>query len=515
MKLLLNLQLETLYLMTKKAIIYPALITALTLSVASCNKEGTSYETVLSSSAQVKNFAIKANTNVLPNLDKVFFTIDLENYRIFNADSLPYGTDVRKLVPTISVASSSAIEIIVSGAKLQNDTTFNYLANPGDTIDFSGNVILRVVSADQQTSRDYRVSLNVHQMKADSLYWNKTARRDLPTTISHPTAQKSVVYLGEAYCLAQGEGKYTIGRTDNPNNQWAVSEVTFPFTPMVNSLAASSTALYILDTAGNLYSSSDGSTWNSCGEQWHSIIGGYMDAVVGVEKRGDTYYHARYPSNGNLGAIPDNFPVSGHSSLVNYTTEWSNESQAIMTGGTLADGTPTGATWGYDGKSWIEINRSGLPALSGMTLFPYFGYHTDPSAWIVTKASIWVVLGGRDASGHNSNSTYMSFDCGINWKLADELMQLPDYIPPFSNAQALVFDELLHSRAPRSDWKGMPSRQLPVWWAVSTASSRAVTPITEWECPYIYLFGGIAEDGSLYPTVWRGVINRLTFQPLQ
>ncbi|MCM1518937.1 MAG: DUF6242 domain-containing protein [Pseudoflavonifractor sp.] len=501
--------------MIKKAFVYPALLVAMTLPVTSCNKEGTSYETVLSSSAQVKNFAIKANTKVLPNLDKVFFTIDLENYRIFNADSLPYGTDVRKLVPTISVASSSAIEIIVSGAKLQSDTTFNYLANPGDTIDFSGNVILRVVSADQQTSRDYRVSLNVHKMKADSLYWNKTARRDLPTTLSNPTAQKSLTYRGEAYCLAQAGGSYTLAHADNPANDWAVSDVTFPFTPDVNSLAASTDALYILDTDGNLYSSPDGLAWTSCGVMWHSIIGGYMDAVVGVEKRDGTYRHARYPSTGNPGAVPDNFPVSGHSALVIYSTEWSNESQAIMTGGILADGTPTGATWGYDGKSWIEINRDGLPALSDMTLFPYFGYHTDPSAWIVTKASIWVAMGGRDASGRNSDKTYMSFDCGINWKLADELMQLPDYIPSFHNAQALVFDEMLHSRSGHSRWEATADRTLPVWWMVDMPSSRAVTPITEWECPYVYLFGGVSADGTLYPTVWRGVINRLTFQPLQ
>lgn len=500
--------------MIKKTTICLGLLAA--LAASSCNEKSTPYEEVISSSAQVKSFSIKANTKVLANLDKVFFTVDLVNYRIFNADSLPYGTDVRKLVPAINVASSSSIELIVSGAKLQRDTTFNYLAHPTDTIDFSGNVILRVVSADQKTTRDYRVDLNVHEMKADSLYWNKTARRPLPTTIATPTAQKTVSYKGEATCLTAGSGKYTIARSSDPGNgDWDIAEVTFPFTPDVNSLTATTSSLYILDSDGNLHSSTDGEGWSACGVRWHSIIGGYTDSVLGIERRADGYYHAQYPAGGNTTRIPDNFPVDGYSALVIYTTEWSNESQAIMAGGYTADGTPTGATWGYDGRKWQEINRAGLPARGGMTLVPYFGYHTDQSAWIVIKASMWLAMGGRDGEGKVHRDVYMSYDCGINWHRADELMQLPDYIPSFADAQGLVFDETLHPRSSGSGWLEMPSRELPVWWRIATPSSRAVTPITEWECPYIYLFGGTDDNGATYPTVWRGVINRLTFQPLQ
>lgn len=323
-------------------------------------------------------------------------------------------------------------------------------------------------------------------------------------------------YNGEALCLTAGNGKYTIARTSNPGNgSWDISEVTFPFTPDVNSLTATASSLYILDSDGNLHSSTDGENWSACGVRWHSIIGGYTGSVLGIEQRSDGYYHAQYPASGNATKIPDNFPVDGYSALVIYTTEWSNESQAIMAGGYTADGTPTGATWGYDGKKWMEINRGGLPARGGMTLVPYFGYHTDTSAWIVIKASMWLAMGGRDADGNVHRDVYTSYDCGINWHRADELMQLPDYIPSFADAQGLVFDETLHARSSGSGWIEMPSRELPVWWRIATPASRAVTPISEWECPYIYLFGGTDDNGATYPTVWRGVINRLTFQPLQ
>ena len=38
--------------------------------------------------------------------------------------------------------------------------------------------------------------------------------------------------------------------------------------------------------------------------------------------------------------------------------------------------------------------------------------------------------------------------------------------------------------------------------------------IITWECPYIYLIGGYGPDGKLYDTIWRGVLNRLTFTPI-
>ncbi|MDE6288980.1 MAG: hypothetical protein K2M00_09380, partial [Muribaculaceae bacterium] len=40
-------------------------------------------------------------------------------------------------------------------------------------------------------------------------------------------------------------------------------------------------------------------------------------------------------------------------------------------------------------------------------------------------------------------------------------------------------------------------------------------PSETWECPYIYLFGGINAEGNTSNNVWRGVINRLKFKPVE
>ena len=103
---------------------------------------------------------------------------------------------------------------------------------------------------------------------------------------------------------------------------------------------------------------------------------------------------------------------------------------------------------------------------------------------------------------------------GLNWKLADDLMQLPEYIPNMGGAQALVFDRTMTARS-TSGWVEYPSKSLPYWWKISNPiNSRASQNTNTWECPYIYLFGGYDENGNLYNTIWRGVINRLSFKPV-
>ncbi len=68
-------------------------------------------------------------------------------------------------------------------------------------------------------------------------------------------------------------------------------------------------------------------------------------------------------------------------------------------------------------------------------------------------------------------------------------MQLPGYVPALYDSQTLVFP--------------------------STLGSRASTAITSWDCPYIYMFGGESANGDINTSVWRGVVNRLEFKPLQ
>ena len=43
---------------------------------------------------------------------------------------------------------------------------------------------------------------------------------------------------------------------------------------------------------------------------------------------------------------------------------------------------------------------------------------------------------------------------------------------------------------------------------------RIQSPVTSWECPFIYLMGGYNDQGALLPYTWRGVYNRMTNYPV-
>lgn len=118
----------------------------------------------------VSSFSLVANDSLLVNLDSVFFSIDLVNAKIYNADSLPYGTDVSHLVAKISTMGSSVAELHIPRPG-KSDSIIDYLKRPNDSIDFSnGPVIFHIVALDKSTQRDYSISVNVHKVKPDSLF---------------------------------------------------------------------------------------------------------------------------------------------------------------------------------------------------------------------------------------------------------------------------------------------------------------------------------------------------------
>lgn len=136
----------------------------------------------------VKGFSLKANSKVLNNLDSVFFSIDLNTARIFNADSLPYGTDVSSLAVSLTTDACSKVTILAPGEEEEID----YLTDESVKINFSkGAVKLHLVSYDGEHSRDYDIKVNVHNVVPDSLYWSEAAYRALPTAFRNPVAQKT------------------------------------------------------------------------------------------------------------------------------------------------------------------------------------------------------------------------------------------------------------------------------------------------------------------------------------
>lgn len=481
----------------------------------SCNEDASETSEELSASTAISGFSLKSNDDVMDNLDSVFFTIDLDKAEIYNADSLPKGTDVTKLLVSITYPAASSASFEVVGGKVMKDTTFLY--NSEDSIDFSGDVKFTLVSQDLRAKRTYSIKVNVHEVEPDSLYWGKVARRDIPSISLNPIAQKTVQMGDVFYCIVKQTKSYVISSTtDVARNRWEKTEITLPFTPDLNTFSATDDALYILDENKALYTSVDGKEWTACGTTVYSIIGSYEDRLLTVVKDGDVYKHSEYPlPQGYVQVEVDkNFPVSGVSQMVSIVSDWAVSEQRLLLGGVTSLGSYTGATWGFDGMSWGLLSRNALPGIKNTTLVSY--YYTSLSNNNLTSYCYPTLLamGGTMEDGYTLNDrVYMSTDNGLTWKVANSTLQLPDYIEDFTNAQAFVVNSTLVDARSNdvTGWIEMPVTKMP---ASYRPQSRATVAVTEWECPYVYLFGGTNTNGVLYNNIWRGVINRLEFKPL-
>lgn len=504
---MITLQLETKIRMMLRKLTIPTLAALGLAGLVACNSDD-DYHTVeeTASAAVVRSFSLAGNDSVMADLDSVFFAIDLEKYLIFNADSLPYGTNVTALTPQITTLEGAALIEMTVTRDGKADTTIAYNADASQKIDFTHPVKLRVLSPDRLTDRTYTVSVNVHRMVADTLAWDRKGSFPMPSPYRNVAAARSACDGTDLYTLStDGTGAYALFRyegVDDMGNRYlnslpSASRTLSPdFVPVVESFCASADGtLYLLDTAGTLHRSTDlGSTWTPAAQTgWTSVIGAYGTEILGIARRDGAY---RAVSTDGLDiALPHNMPVSGFSMPVENEFPMATSAQLLILGGVRADGTLCADAWGYDGSTWVCISKRPLPAgMEGVTVAKYYTIRgTGISA---REVQALLAFGGRMADGKINTSTYISVDNGFNWSAAPVSLLLPDHIPAMYSAQAFVFDTT-HSAV-----------------ILPQAPARISRPVETWQTPYIYLYGGRDGAGVTVPEVWRGVINSLSFKPV-
>ena len=496
-----------------------AMAAALTLAgVASCNSSSSEYYTELDGSAMVKSFSLAGNDKVLASLDSVYFSIDLVSGDIFNADSLPMDTKISALVANITTDNASSVTLYVPRPD-KDDSVVNYLEHSTDTINFAnGPVRVEVVSQNGTTKKMYRVQVNVHTVLSDSLCWGDRAYAALPTTISAPKAQRTVERDGMYYTFASDGTSYSVAAS-NDMAAWEPEAFNPGFAMDVNSICSGSFGFCALDTDGLVhYASQAAGPWTAGTGRYSAFYGTHQGVAVGLRKNADGSYSIdTYPSVNTVIDMPAGMPVEGFSPGIELTSEMSDVSQLLVTGGRRADGSLSGDTYGFDGRQWAKISVTSLPkAMEGVAVAPYYSLKNKKIAWRADALPTLLAFGGRNTQGEISRVVYMSRDWGMHWAKADSLLQPPTELPALYGAQAVVAERTLTARSAGA-WTELGGMRLPLGTRIESldAQSRATTPITEWEVPYIYLLGGYDHNDRFNTTVWRGAINRLTYKPLQ
>ena len=293
--------------------------------------------------------------------------------------------------------------------------------------------------------------------------------------------------------------------------EWDKKTLSFDFNPDVRTLNATEDRLYLLDTAGTLHTSADGLTWDNTGCIWTNIIGAYGNAMLGLRSEGGKLLHTCWPSDAGYAetAVSSDFPVREYTDFVQFSNRWTTLPIGFMVGGRLADGSFTEKTWGFDGDHWAVLSEGMTPRMAGATLVPYYVYRKTSSSLVQTEFSVWLLIGGLRNDGKNNKVIYASYDNGVNWYAVDTQMQLPDYFPGLHNLDGIMA-EWPKQASLESNWTATPSRSLP---GMARVKYEVEDYEVYWDCPYIYLFGGIKDNSTLNDEIWRGVLNRLTFVP--
>ena len=174
------------------------------------------------------------------------FSIDQNNGRIFNADSLPYGTDVSKVNINIS-ADTYGIFICAEQDSLWEST---------DSLNFENPIQFKVVSGLGTYGRIYTAQINVHQQDPDSLVWNKI-ESNLHQNIQ---AQKSIYANNKLYLFTEQEGQTSVTTSEDGTTWTELQTLDIPTKTDYTSAIAWNEKIYIL-AENELYSSINGLNW--------------------------------------------------------------------------------------------------------------------------------------------------------------------------------------------------------------------------------------------------------------
>ena len=235
--------------------IYVSCIALIGLIVSfSCTGGSNSFSSeAYTGSTAVNSFSLKIDNNIMEDLDKVFFTIDLIGGQIYNADSLPVGTDVSNLMVDVTFDyASKAIFITPEGE-------INYYTNPEDSLDFTKPVQLKVVSENGLSEKIYDVKVNVHKLLPDSLQWSQLAQYTFP--VEKIDAQKTLSVDGNTFSYVQVANDYFIYTPNAGGWNTPAENVSFGFVPDLKSLQVMNGKYFVLGlTDRKLYMSENGRT---------------------------------------------------------------------------------------------------------------------------------------------------------------------------------------------------------------------------------------------------------------
>ena len=296
-------------------------------------------------------------------------TIDQLNNRIYNIDSLAYGSEVSRV--TCSVYGSGTLFYSYA-----DNPDVSYLWSGLDSIDFTRKLLFGVISTDKSYTRTYEVCLNVRKVFPDSLLWSE------PDTVGFPVLSgiSTVVRDDTVYCFGiDTTGTMSVSFRPITTGAWngANAMSGLPLQGWQHKVAVCG-GLFHTVSDGSLYVSADGLNWSvektgiksliASGSDYGVLWVVTQDSIIKCDEMGWTSVQPVPEQFPDTAAIMFTYPLAtnpnlsrsvlvGLSSDTLYVSVWT-----IMTGDTLWTRVETPA----------KVNLR-LPAAKDISVFRYGG----------------------------------------------------------------------------------------------------------------------------------------------
>ncbi len=357
------------------------------------------------------------------------FTINQNENRIYNVDSLPMGTDVSKVVVSIS-----AIGLGVVYEKNNQDT----LWTSTDSLDFTNPIKFKVYAYDG-TTRAYTAQINVHKQDPDSLQWTQLegANLSIPANGRH----KALTLNGKIYLFVKDSstGKMSMTSTDiTDGKNWTALTQLSVANVDYRSLITFKDRMYASDMI-NLYSSTDGINWTKVNSDTAILrpFAASSDQLFAISNAGRLVTSTDGLTWTDEGLRPSSFPMYSTYGVNTLSTNSSIERILVMGESTnLADTTAvvwsrlsTENQWTYYEQA--RDNTYGFPRL-------------ENSAMIAYDSKFYAFGGANDYDAEEDmepfEALYESIDNGITWKKTTSKVMLPGDFKGRTERYAYVVD---------------------------------------------------------------------------
>lgn len=348
------------------------------------------------------------------------FYIDQLNGKVYNPDSLPCGVDAKKLLCSVSNSSSGLVVI----KKVKSDS-LDYFSST-DSLDFSVDREVQVVSNSGLSVKKYTIHVNVHKEQADSFAWHATP---ICAELKNLQGIKTAAVNGKLLLLGT-DGSNTLVYANN-GTQWTKCETNLGHNLAADaykSLVTKDDYAYISD-GGNIVRTNDGKTWNIMGEATD------VTRLVAASR----YSLYGYATDGRLMTSKDNgatwtvAEIDDELSLMPYgeTTYASVEIEGYAkTDRVMLFGTRDAATYPNDKylTIWGKIDEAAEN--SENQPWAYYGVSADNNhaAPLLSGISAVAYDGGVYMMGQEEGKApkfYKSLDNGITWREDTATVMLP------------------------------------------------------------------------------------------